>query len=223
MNVVTDYRRGAIVAAIAATLGSAGGGRDRRDPVRRAARRRRRSHAAPCAAAGQPCDRVGRARFADWDERGEGFPRMIGNGADIGAFEASFQNQAPTATDDGYTTNENDALTVDVPRLLANESDPDGDALSVVLVDNVANDSLMLNADGSMVYIPAANFFATDSFTYEVTDREAISNFAAVTVEVQHVVDTDVIFASGFDRRAPGRRPRSICRNVTRPREGCNG
>jgi len=68
-----------------------------------------------------------------------------------------------------------------VPGLIANDSDPDGDVLAVVLVDDVANGSLTLNADGSLVDMPATNFFGTDSFTYEVTDGEATSNVATVT------------------------------------------
>ncbi len=95
--------------------------------------------------------------------------------------------------------NENVTLTVSAPGVLANDSDPEGDALSVVLVDDVANGSLTLNADGSMIYVPAMNFFGTDSFTYEVTDGATTSSAATVTIEVLEVVDTDVIFVSGFE------------------------
>ena len=132
-------------------------------------------------------------------QRGNGYPRTIGSAPDVGAFESPLPNQAPTAVDDDYTTFENTTLTVAAPGLLANDSDPDGDALSVVLVEDVANGSLTLNADGSMVYMPATNFFGNDSFTYEVTDGEATSNIATVTLEVLEVVDTDVVFVNGFE------------------------
>ena len=137
--------------------------------------------------------------FADWDQRGEGYPRTIGHAADIGAFETSFQNQTPTAADDDYTTNENVTLSVSAPGVLANDSDPEDDALSIVLVEDVANGALTLNADGSMIYVPATDFFGTDSFTYEVTDGSTTSGPATVTIEVLEVVDTDEIFVGGFD------------------------
>jgi len=134
-----------------------------------------------------------------WDQRGQGYARTIDSAPDIGAFEAPLQDQRPTAVDDGFTTFENKTLTVGAPGVLANDSDADGDALSAVVVDDVSNGSLTLNADGGMVYVPATDFFGTDSFTYEITDGEMTSNLATVTIEVQQVVDTDVIFVSGFE------------------------
>jgi hypothetical protein len=133
------------------------------------------------------------------DQRGDGHPRIVGEGPDIGAFEVSFSNQPPLAVDDSFATDENVALTVTAPGVLANDSDPDGDALSVALIDDVAHGSLTLNADGSFAYVPATDFVGTDSFTYEVNDGDAASNDATVTIEVQQVVDTDVVFTSGFE------------------------
>jgi len=147
----------------------------------RAACRQWRAHTHTCVAGWESRDRQGRGIVHRLDQRGAGYPRTIGDSPDIGAFEAPLQNQAPTAADDTYTTNENVTLTVSVPGLIANDSDPDGDVLAVVLVDDVANGSLTLNADGSLVDMPATNFFGTDSFTYEVTDGEATSNVATVT------------------------------------------
>jgi Bacterial Ig domain len=134
----------------------------------------------------------------NWDQRGEGYPRTIGGAPDIGAFEAPLPDQPPTAVDDGYATFENATLTVAAPGLLANDSDADGDALAAVLVDDVSHGALTLNADGSLVYVPAPNFFGTDGFTYEATDGEATSNLATVTIEVLEVV-SDVVFANGFE------------------------
>lgn len=135
----------------------------------------------------------------DWDQRGDGYPRTVGNGPDIGAYEASLPDQPPAAVDDVYTTDENVTLTVSAPGLLANDIDPDGDAISVVLVDNVANGSLTLNADGSLVYVPTAGFFGSDQFTYEATDGSMISNLATVTIHVLEAVDNDMVFVNGFD------------------------
>ena len=54
--------------------------------------------------------------------------------------------------------------------MLANDTDADGDPLTATLVSGPANGTLTLNADGSFVYTPNANFNGTDTFTYSVSD-----------------------------------------------------
>src|SRR5262249_35829203 len=44
------------------------------------------------------------------------------------------QNNAPTAVDDSFTTDEDTWLIVAAPGLLGNDTDPDGDSLTVVIV-----------------------------------------------------------------------------------------
>jgi Big-like domain-containing protein len=134
-----------------------------------------------------------------WDQRGEGYPRSVGGSVDIGAYEAPLADQAPIASDDGYTTSEDTELIVEAPGVLANDSDTDGDAVSAVLVDDVSNGVLTLEADGSLDYVPMPGFFGTDTFTYQVTDGVTNSNVATVTIQVQEVVDGDLVFGNGFD------------------------
>jgi VCBS repeat-containing protein len=98
-------------------------------------------------------------------------------------------NVAPVATDDGYSTNEDETLVVAVPGVLANDSDADGDALTAVLVSTTGNGTLSLEADGSFVYIPSPDFFGTDSFTYRAHDGAEDSNVATVTIIVDPVND----------------------------------
>jgi hypothetical protein len=133
-----------------------------------------------------------------WDQRGDGFPRTNGSAPDIGAFESPVADQPPTAVDDSFATNENTLLNVGAPGLLGNDSDPDGDTLSAVLVSDVGNGTLTLGPDGSFSYVPQPNFLGTDTFTYQVTDGQVISNIATVTIEVLEVID-DEVFANGFD------------------------
>jgi VCBS repeat-containing protein len=94
-------------------------------------------------------------------------------------------NQPPTATADTYNINEGTPLTVTGSGVLANDSDPDGDSLSAVLVSGPSHGSLKLNADGSFTYTPDATFAGSDSFTYEAQDAKgALSNTAAVSISV---------------------------------------
>jgi hypothetical protein len=75
-------------------------------------------------------------------------------------------NDPPVAVDDNYATSEDTALAVNAANgVLANDSDPDLDALSAVLVGDVSNGVLALNGDGSFDYTPDANYSGPDSWT----------------------------------------------------------
>jgi hypothetical protein len=93
-------------------------------------------------------------------------------------------NRPPVAVSDSYGVHTNLTLTVPVPGVLANDSDPDGDALSAVLSTPAANGNVILNADGSFTYTPDAGFAGTDVFTYQASDGLASSTPVSVTLNV---------------------------------------
>ncbi len=99
---------------------------------------------------------------------------------------------APVANNDSYATNEDAPLTIAAPGVLSNDSDIDSPTLVAVLVSNPANGSLTLNADGSFVYTPNANFNGSDSFTYAANDGWSNSNAATVQLTVNAVNDAPV-------------------------------
>ncbi len=101
-------------------------------------------------------------------------------------------NAAPDAMADTYTTDEDTVLTVPAPGILANDTDPESDALSAILVSDVSHGTLDLAADGSFVYTPALNFSDIDSFTYEASDGKAESDPVTVTITVDLVNDAPV-------------------------------
>jgi uncharacterized repeat protein (TIGR01451 family) len=94
-------------------------------------------------------------------------------------------NDPPAATDDAYATDGGRTLRVDAPGVLANHSDPDGDALSAALVSGPSRGELALNADGSFYYTPNRGFGGTDSFTYRAVGGSAESNVATVRIPVR--------------------------------------
>jgi VCBS repeat-containing protein len=106
-------------------------------------------------------------------------------------------NDAPIAVDDAYTTDEDTSLNVPAPGVLANDSDPDGDALNAVLGTGPANGTLVLNANGSFSYTPSLNFNGVDSFTYLANDGQVDSNLATVTITVNAVNDAPVADPNG--------------------------
>ena len=105
---------------------------------------------------------------------------------------SSVGNQAPTAVDDTYSTDENTDLSVAAPGVLDNDSDPDGDSLTAGLGSEPSHGTLTLNANGSFTYSPNAGFSGSDSFTYRANDGLANSNLATVTITVTPVNNAPV-------------------------------
>ncbi len=104
-------------------------------------------------------------------------------------------NDAPVAVDDGFETDEDVAFPEYV---LGNDTDADGDTLSVMLISDVSNGELLLNSDGTFGYTPDANFNGSDSFTYQASDGQADSNIATVTITVNPVNDAPVANDDSF-------------------------
>ncbi|MCX7400303.1 MAG: DUF2341 domain-containing protein [Planctomycetales bacterium] len=74
--------------------------------------------------------------------------------------------------------------------VLRNDSDPDGDTLSVASWTNpTRSQAFTMNSDGTFSYTPQANFNGTDSFTYRLTDGTSILAPVTVTLNVQSVND----------------------------------
>jgi len=93
-------------------------------------------------------------------------------------------NDAPVAQNDSYTVTQETPLIISAPGLLRNDSDVEGNALTVSLVSNPANGSVTLNANGGFSYLPNNGFVGTDSFTYQTSDGQSNSNAATVQMTV---------------------------------------
>ena len=79
-----------------------------------------------------------------------------------------------------------------VSGVLFNDTDPDGNALSALVVSNPAHGQLALNANGTFTYTPDANYNGPDSFTYVASDGQLQSNVATVSLTVTAVNDPPV-------------------------------
>src|SRR2546421_13127435 len=86
-------------------------------------------------------------------------------------------NDAPTASGDSFTTAEDTPLTVPAGYLTSNDSagpaNEGGQTLKVIGVGPAGHGSVLLNADDTITYAPAANYNGPDSFTYVVQDNGA--------------------------------------------------
>ena len=96
-------------------------------------------------------------------------------------------NQALTASDDIYSTDEDTTLIVDVPGVLGNDTDPENSPLTAILNVGSNHGILTLNPDGSFSYTPEADYSGEDSFTYKAYDGSEESNIATVTITITPV------------------------------------
>lgn len=98
-------------------------------------------------------------------------------------------NTAPDARNDSVATVSGRAVIIDV---LANDSDADGDAMSITSVGGASNGAAKI-VNGKVKYTPAPGFSGEDSFTYTVADGGGAVGSAVVQVAVSEEADPAVI------------------------------
>jgi VCBS repeat-containing protein len=89
--------------------------------------------------------------------------------ATLGTVSLNFYNSAPSTMDDWYS-GPHDMVIESFGSVLDNDSDPDGDWLTVTLAAGPANGALEFRPDGTFTYTPVPRFVGIDSFLYEVND-----------------------------------------------------
>lgn len=99
----------------------------------------------------------------------------------------------PVAVNDNLSVNEDAPADLDV---LANDTDPDGDTLSIQSVTGASRGNVSIN--GSRVrYVPEVNFHGSDGFDYTISDGKGNTSEASVSITVVSVNDAPV---AGVDR-----------------------
>ncbi len=112
--------------------------------------------------------------------------------------EQPLGNTAPVAANDSAQTEVDSAVTIDV---LANDSDADGDPLSVIGADSrSANGGVVENlGDGRFTYTPPAGFVGEDSFQYTISDGNGGEDSATVTIAVEEAADGESLWLGSLD------------------------
>jgi Ca2+-binding RTX toxin-like protein len=95
-------------------------------------------------------------------------------------------NEAPHPNNDTASTTPDKAVTINV---LANDTDPDGDTLSLVNFANPANGSVTQSGN-QLIYTPRTGFHGVDSFIYRVRDGHGLTATATVTITVGSGIGT---------------------------------
>ena len=91
-------------------------------------------------------------------------------------------NDLPLAADDVANSGTNQSVTVGV---LLNDSDPDGDALTVLgITTGPAHGTAVVNTDNTITYTPASNYSGQDSFVYQIGDGHGGTAVASVNLNI---------------------------------------
>ncbi|NQU26585.1 MAG: tandem-95 repeat protein [Candidatus Nealsonbacteria bacterium] len=110
-------------------------------------------------------------------------------------------NDAPVAADNWLAVQIDTLRTVPAPGVLGNDTDADGDAMTVSMIASALHGLVALEHDGSFSYRPETGYVGPDRFTYQANDGKADSNVATVEITVgsdvsdrvqEHLVITEV-------------------------------
>ncbi|MCA6117922.1 DUF4082 domain-containing protein [Bradyrhizobium sp. WSM 1738] len=100
-------------------------------------------------------------------------------------------NQPPVANNDsGYSATQNTALTIAASALLANDTDPNGDPLTITGVSAPVNGTVSFNAQTNVVtFTPTTGYTGPASFSYSISDGRggAATATASLTVNTPTV------------------------------------
>ncbi len=112
-------------------------------------------------------------------------------GSDVGLVSVTVTglNDDPIAVGDSLTTDADTPGQLDV---LANDSDADGDDLSVTGSANGAHGAVTCGAAGICTYTPSANYGGPDTFTYTVADGHGGTDTGSVSITVNPLNDPPV-------------------------------
>ncbi len=118
----------------------------------------------------------------------------------------SAANRAPVVSPDSFSTPQDTALAGNV---LANDSDPDGQAMTAAILSPPAHGTLVLQANGQFTYSPVAGFTGVDTFIYGASDGvlsgSATVSLAVVAIpELLGTASDDALLDTGGDARLSG-------------------
>jgi VCBS repeat-containing protein len=92
-------------------------------------------------------------------------------------------NDAPVATNDAFSTEQNQPLTIAVANLLTNDTDIENNPLTVTGVSNAVNGTVSL-VNGQITFTPNSTFSGNASFQYAISDGQGGTDNATVNITV---------------------------------------
>jgi len=117
----------------------------------------------------------------------------------------NINDNTPLSYDESFSVDESETITITALNgVLINDTDADMDALSAILVTDVANGILTLNSDGTFTYTHDGSETLDDSFTYKATDGTYESDFATVTINISPINDPPVSYDDAYSVNEAG-------------------
>ncbi len=110
--------------------------------------------------------------------------RMQQQTSTVVAGDKRYLNRGPNAVNDAFTVNGNS--TANALDVLPNDSDPDGDAISIVAVGMAAHGTAQINGS-RLSYTPTPGYTGPDTFTYTIADPKGLTSTATVSISVTAV------------------------------------
>ncbi|MBI3873755.1 MAG: tandem-95 repeat protein, partial [Arcobacter sp.] len=104
-------------------------------------------------------------------------------------------NDAPVATFSSLSTNEDTNFT---GTLTATDIDTNSSNLVYNLVINASHGTVTVNSNGTFTYVPIANYYGADSFSYKVNDGSSNSATQEVNITVTSIDDAPIAISSLF-------------------------
>ena len=137
-----------------------------------------------------------------WDQGGYATLKM--ELSDNNGLSYDILSSIPTYQTSALTVLEDQSLAIPVGSLLTNDTDADGDALTVVSVQAAVNGSVAL-VGGDVVFTPAPNYSGPASFTYTISDGKGGNATATVSLVVAPVNDAPVAVGDNVSVKSDGK------------------
>ena len=105
-------------------------------------------------------------------------------------------NVKPVANNDTADTAFNTAVTIDV---LANDTDANGDTLSIKGTPTASHGSVSVNSDGTLTFTPDTDFSGTAEICYTISDGHGGYDSATVFIDVQEQAADGIVSGTSGD------------------------
>jgi len=122
-----------------------------------------------------------------WDQGGEAILKVELSNDGGQTYDVLSTSNAISTVNDALVTNEDTPLTIAPSLLLANDSDVDGDAISITSVQDPTHGTVEI-VNGQIVFTPDENYHGDATFTYTITDG-SLTDTATVTLHINSVND----------------------------------
>ena len=136
--------------------------------------------------------------------------------SNVATVEFTVSSPLLVAAPDSYSLSEDVALDVDSKGgVLQNDTGLSKHPFNATLEERPRHGQLTLAADGSFRYVPHANYFGTDWFTYRISSEPTVSTPTTVILKILPVPDAPVAVPDSFQVREDQKLTASVTKNDT--------